>query len=100
VMAHFKAAPPPSVHPATLDRETIARVMSSINRRVQLCYDTTMVPGQVDLVLTVEPSGRVQHASVSADSSTATCIRQLAHTLRFPPFAAEPITIRYPYSFR
>lgn len=102
VMARFKAAPPAKPDlPETPDRDAIAKVMGSVRHEIQQCYDRGMVPGQVDLVLTVEgESGEVQKARVSATSSTATCIQRLARTLRFPRFAKESITIRYPYSFR
>jgi len=101
VMARFRAPQPRTDLPQEPDRSQIARVMSSIRRRVQQCYDTGMVPGQVDLVLKVEgDSGEVSHANVSADSSTATCIQQLARTLRFPRFSKDHVTVRYPYSFR
>jgi hypothetical protein len=102
VMARFKAPPPASSGlPETPDRAAIARVMGSVRHEIQQCYDRGMVPGQVDLVLTVEgESGEVQKARVSATSSTATCIQRVARTLRFPRFAKDSITIRYPYSFR
>jgi len=102
VMAQFKAPPPArSDLPEAPDRAAIARVMGSVRHEIQQCYDRGMVPGQVDLVLTVEgESGEVQKARVSATSSTATCIQRVARTLRFPRFAKESITIRYPYSFR
>jgi len=102
VMARFKAVPEPVENlPETPDRDDITRVMSSIRSKVQDCYDTGMVPGQVDLTLTVAgDNGSVKDARVSATSSTATCIRRVARTLRFSRFARDTVTIRYPYSFR
>ena len=82
-------------------REEVAQVMNSIRRLVQRCYDTSMVPGQVDMTLTVEGrTGRVVKTHVSERSSTAICIRRLARTLRFPKFSRTQITIEHPYTFR
>jgi hypothetical protein len=105
VMARFKAPaaekPQDEGLPPAPDRTQIAGVMGSVSDEIQRCYDRGMVPGQVDLVLTVAgDTGRVERASVSANSSTATCIQRVAQTLRFPRFAKDRITIRYPYRFR
>jgi hypothetical protein len=84
-----------------LDRETVSHVMHSIRRAVQQCYDSGMVPGTVNLKLTVSGrSGRVLRSYVDESSSTARCIQQLASQLRFPRFAKPLLTIEYPYSFR
>jgi hypothetical protein len=102
VMARFKAVPKPKENlPEAPDRVDIVRVMGSVRGKVQDCYDTGMVPGQVDLLLVVAgDTGRVKRAKVSADSSTATCIKRVAQTLRFPRFSRDKVTIRYPYAFR
>lgn len=107
VMARFTAPPRQPVAarrsnlPAILTRDDVYRVMTSIRRAVQQCYDTGMVPGEVNLTLTVAgQTGRVRKANVSETSSTATCILRLARTLRFPRFARESITIQYPYLFK
>jgi hypothetical protein len=102
VMARFKAVPKPEENlPEAPDRVDIVRVMGTVRGKVQDCYDTGMVPGRVDLVLVVVgDSGRVKQAKVSADSSTATCIKRVARTLKFPRFSRDQVTIRYPYAFR
>ena len=75
--------------------------MQSVRGEIQRCYDQTMVPGRVDLRLTVAgDTGRVVDAEVSADSSTAECIQELAATLEFPRFAQHSTTVHYPYTFR
>ncbi len=108
-MASFEADPEDfgsaedsaSTLPEMPSRGDVAQVMNSIRRLVQRCYDTSMVPGQVDMTLTVEGrTGRVIKTQVSERSSTATCIRRLARTLRFPTFSRDQITIQHPYTFR
>jgi len=107
VMARFSAAPaaPEPVAETllreSLDRETIAAVMRSMRRSVQRCYDTGMVPGQVNLTLSVEgESGRVSRVHVDETSTTARCIQGVASRLRFPRFGREQLTIEYPYDLR
>lgn len=105
VMARFKAPPKPPAPveqlPAVPERDAIAKVMGSVRTKVQQCYDQGMVPGTVDLTLTVAgQSGKVKDASVSPTTSTASCVLKLARALRFPRFAQDEITIRYPYAFR
>ena len=109
VMARFAVAPqdsdleqtPAATLPEMPNRGEVAQVMNSIRQLVQRCYDTSMVPGQVDLTLTVEGrTGRVVQTKVSEPSSTAICIRRLARTLRFPKFSRDQITIQHPYTFR
>ncbi len=87
--------------PALPQRSEISRVMSSIRQPIQRCYDLNMVPGKVDVKLTVEGrSGRVLKSDISGESSTANCIRRLAESIRFPRFAKDQIAIHYPYYFR
>jgi hypothetical protein len=105
VMARFKAPPKPPAPveqlPAVPERDAIAKAMSSVRTKVQQCYDQGMVPGTVDLTLTVAGrTGKVKEASVSPTTSTASCVLKLARGLRFPRFAQDEITIRYPYTFR
>jgi hypothetical protein len=108
VMARFNAAPaepepqePEEILPELPDRFEITRVMDSIKRLIQRCYDNTMVPGRVDLSLIVEgQNGRVVKTTVSETSSTAICIRRLARTLQFPRFSRSQMIITHPYTFR
>ena len=106
VMARFQA--PPERKPRTRadiaevpNRDTVAGVIGSARAQIQECYDRGMVPGDITLTLTMAgASGHVERAAVSDSSSTASCIRRVARQLRFPRFAREHITIRYPLSFR
>jgi len=108
VMARFQAPPRPistdeavDPRPETLTREEIRQVMGTIRGAIQRCYDLGMVPGLVDLTLTVEGiSGRVIQAITSEESSIGACIRRLALSLSFPPFSRPQVTVKYPYSFR
>jgi len=87
--------------PALPRRAEISRVMSGIRQPIQRCYDVNMVPGTVDVKLTIEGrSGRVIKSDISGESSTATCIRSLTENVRFPRFAQDQIVVHYPYSFR
>jgi hypothetical protein len=109
VMARFQATPKEEAEPEpaakplpeTHGRGEITKVMGSIHRSIQRCYDTGMVPGRVALTLTIAgQTGKVVKTDVSEESSTAVCIQRLAQNLQFPRFARDQVTVSYPYSFR
>lgn len=109
VMARFYApsGPPPPPAPSqphlpeVPDREVVEQVLDTLHGLIQRCYDRSMVPGRVVLVLTVEgQSGQVLRAQVSEISSTAICIRRVARTLQFPRFRRDTIVIERPYIFK
>jgi hypothetical protein len=87
--------------PDTLDRWSVGSILASMSKGVQRCHDSGAVPGRVNLRLAIfGETGRVAHATVDADTSTARCIRQLARQLRFPRFTRATLTVHYPYDLR
>jgi hypothetical protein len=83
------------------DREEIAEAIRALRPAVQRCYDTGMVPGQVELTLTFSgATGRLLESSVSGQGSTARCLQRLGDRVRFAPFARPRLTVRWPFAFR
>lgn len=81
--------------------EQIREVMSKIRFSVQQCYDVQMIPGRVDVRLTIEgSSGRVVDSLVQASPNTVACIERLFGSLQFPRFRLERFIVKYPYMFR
>jgi len=78
--------------------------MHALRAEVQACYDRCRESGQVDIQVTIAPSGRPTQAQAVgqfAGTPTGTCIAEVVKRGRFTKFSnPKPITITYPFILR
>ncbi len=95
------APPASSALPDAPDPARLREVVASLRGRAQRCYESTMVPGRVELLLSVEgESGSVRLARATGAEAISRCIEAAALALRFPTFTRPSISIQQTYSFR
>jgi hypothetical protein len=81
--------------------ETLRAVVSTLRGRAERCYEATMVPGRVELLLVVDgASGLVRIARATGVEAISRCIEAAALALRFPCFARASLSIQQTYAFR
>jgi predicted Zn finger-like uncharacterized protein len=87
--------------PDQLKPGDIQRGMAGIKGRVQNCYAQYNVPGMVQVVVTINGSGRVASAQVTgkfAGTPTGTCVASAVKGASFPRFKGQAMTgIEYPF---
>lgn len=80
---------------------TLRAVVASLRGRAERCYESTMVPGRVELLLVVDgASGTVRSARATGVDAISRCIEAAALALRFPCFARASLSIQQLYAFR
>ena len=84
-----------------LKASDIQRGMAKVKAKVQACYDQFGVPELVNVLITINPSGRVGSAWVMGKfrgTPTGYCIERAVGTATFPRFKGEEMTgIEYPF---
>ncbi|MFZ5470916.1 MAG: protein kinase domain-containing protein [Myxococcota bacterium] len=102
-----KAPPPAKVGPLT--SAEIAPVMAAAKKDISRCIERHRTQlgseaGQVDIMLTIAPTGLVTAARVPTAGLEGTplsaCIVKEVKRLRFPRHTAKPMTINVPFGYR
>jgi hypothetical protein len=95
----------------TFDRQAVVRAIGEQGTAIQACYETELAEapalrGRVEIRITVEPSGEVDHVAVHSDSlapvrpAVGDCLVRIFDAMRFDPGpAGAPVSYVFPFSF-
>jgi hypothetical protein len=94
-------APTPVIDPATLpetpSRDAVIEAIAPLREEIARCSEGR--GGIAEIMLTVDGSGAVRHASLVGDyagTKQGSCIALAARKARFSPFRQERFSVRYP----
>lgn len=95
----------------TFDRQAVVHAIEEQGDAIQACYETELAEtpalhGRVEIRITVEPSGEVDHVTVARSElepvrpAVGDCLVRVFDAMRFDPGpAGAPVTYVFPFSF-